>query len=109
MIDKNEDADGNEDADKENWMAYISQEEIKRGDRIARAGSTDRYEVVKTAKLKGVYNMNRGYAVFRLIRELFSNDNYTIVETGTTYGVMQYDHIALDGASVEEGQMISTH
>lgn len=109
MIDKNEDADGNEDADKENWMAYISQEEIKRGDRIARAGSTDRYEVVKTAKLKGVYNINRGYAVFRLIRELFSNDNYTIVETGTTYGVMQYDHIALDGASVEEGQMISTH
>ncbi len=108
-IDKMEDANGNEDANRENWMTYISQEEIKRGDRIARAGSTDRYEIVKTAKLKGVYNINRGYAVFRLIQELFSNDNYTIVSSGTTYGVTQYDHIALDGASVEEGQMISTH
>ena len=90
-------------------MMYLSEEEIKRGDRIARAGSTDRYEITKTAKLKGVYNINRGYAVFRLINELFSNDNYTIVEVGTSYGVMQYDHIALDGSSVEEGQMTSTH
>lgn len=105
-IDKNEDTSGNADENEENWMAYISEEKIKRGDRIARAGSTDRYEVSKTAKLKGVYNINRGYAVFRLIRELFSNDNYTIIEAGTTYGVTQYDHIALDGGSVEEGQMI---
>ncbi len=108
-VDKNEDEDGNEDPNEENWTAYISNEKIKRGDRIARTNSTDRYEVTNTAKLKGVYNINRGYAVFKQIDVLFSNDNYTIVKAGTTYGIMQYDHIALDGNAVEDGQMITTN
>lgn len=108
-VDKNEDEEGKEDTNEENWTAYISNEKIKRGDRIARTNSTDRYEVVNTAKLKGVYNINRGYAVFKQIDILFSNDNYTIVEAGTAYGIMQYDHIALDGSSIEDGQMITTN
>ena len=61
-----------------------------------------------TEKLKGVYNINRGYAVFRQIEPLFSNDNYTIIKSQTTYGITQYDHIALDGDAVEEGQLIMT-
>ena len=32
---------------------------------------------------------------------------YTIVETGTTYGVALYDHIALDGSSIVENQTIT--
>ena len=108
-VDKNTDENGTDDTNEENWTAYISNEKIKRDDRIARINSTDRYEVATTAKLKGVYNINRGYAVFKQIDILFSNDNYTIVEAGTTYGIMQYDHIALDGSAVEDGQMITTN
>ncbi len=108
-LDKNEDESGNENPDKETWMAYISEEKIKRGDRIVRTDSSERYEIRNTAKLRGVYNINRGYAVFRLVNELFSNDNYTIVEAGTTYGITQYDHIALEGDLITEGQMISTN
>ena len=108
-VDKNKDENGNEDTNEENWTAYISNEKIKRGDRIARINSTDRYEIANTAKLKGVYNINRGYAVFKQIDVLFSNDSYTIVEAGTTYGIMQYDHIALDGNAIVDGQMITTN
>ena len=107
-IDKDADENGVENADSETWTAYISDPKIKRGDRVARKDSTDCYEVQNTAKLKGVYNINRGYAVFRQIEPLFSNDNYTIIKSQTTYGITQYDHIALDGDAVEEGQLIMT-
>lgn len=60
-----------------------------------------------TDELTGVYNINKGYAVFKQINILSQNDDYTIVETGTTYGVALYDHIALDGSSVVENQTIT--
>ena len=93
--------------DEKEELSYISQSDIKPGDLIVMPGSTQRYEVEKTAKLKGVYNINKGYAVFRLIDEIYHNDNYTIVDPATKYGIMLYDHIALDGGAVIEGQMIS--
>lgn len=93
--------------DEENEMSYISHENIKKGDQIVKTGSSDRYEISRTARLRGVYNINRGYAVFKQIDEIFSNSSYTIVKAGTEYGITLYDHIALDGGSVTEGQMIT--
>lgn len=93
--------------DEEEKVSYISQDTVKRGDQIVMTGSTERYEVSKTAKLRGVYNINKGYAVFKQIDEIFSNNNYTIVKAGTEYGITVYDHIALEGNSVKEDQMIN--
>ncbi len=93
--------------EEEEKMSYISQEGIRRGDRIVLPNSKDQFEVSRTAKLKGVYNINKGYAVFRQIEEIFSSNHYTIVKAGTEYGIMLYDHIALDGNAVTEGQMIN--
>ncbi len=58
-------------------------------------------------KLIGVYNINKGYAVFKQIKILSENDDYSIVETKTSYGIALYDHIALDGSSVVENQTIT--
>ncbi|MCI8918103.1 MAG: hypothetical protein HFH29_04920 [Eubacterium sp.] len=91
--------------DEEKKVSYISQDNIQRGDQIVMTGSTERFEVKETARLRGVYNINKGYAVFKQIDELFSNNNYTIVRAGTQYGIMLYDHIALEGDAVTEGQM----
>ena len=55
-------------------------------------------------KLTGVYNINKGYAVFKQIDILAQNNKYTIVDTGTSYGVALYDHIALDGSKIKESQ-----
>ena len=59
-----------------------------------------------TAVLKGVYNINKGYAVFKQIDILYQNEEYTVVRTGTSYGIALYDHIALDGSKVKENELV---
>ena len=34
------------------------------------------------------------------------NDEYYIVETGTTNGLNNYDHIVLDGTTVKEDEIV---
>lgn len=52
------------------------------------------------ATLQGVYNINRGYTVFKKIEVLTSNDEYYTVKRGTDYGLSVYDHIVLDASAV---------
>lgn len=87
---------------------YIDDEDVSKGDTIVLSDSSETYTIgTDTDELTGVYNINKGYAVFKQINILSQNDDYTIVETGTTYGVALYDHIALDGSSVVENQTIT--
>ena len=60
-----------------------------------------------TASLQGVYNINKGYAIFKQIDILYQNEEYAIVRTGTTYGIALYDHIALDGSKIHENDLIN--
>ena len=69
--------------------------------------SPDRYQIGRTASLKGVYNINKGYAIFKQIDILYQNEEYAIVRTGTTYGIALYDHIALDGSKIHENDLIN--
>ena len=48
--------------------------------------------------------MNKGYAVFRLADILYKGKDYTILSLNTEYGVSLYDHIALEGDKIKEGQ-----
>lgn len=93
--------------DEEAGLSYISEETIQTGDVIVMNNSTQRYEVAKTADLKGVYNVNKGYAVFRQIEEIYHNDDYTIVKSGTSYGITLYDYIALESSAIKEDEMIN--
>lgn len=88
------------------YIDASGQEEIKAGDYLVKPGSTKRFQVGQTAALDGVYNINRGYAVFRQVSILTSNDEYYIVEKGTRYGLSVYDHIVLDASTVTEGAII---
>lgn len=86
---------------------YIDSEDVSATDRIIKADSSATYTVgTKTAVLKGVYNINKGYAVFKQIDILYQNEEYAIVRTGTTYGIALYDHIALDGTKIQENDLI---
>ena len=86
---------------------YIDEALLKTGDVIQKEGSTDQYMLQKTAKLKGVYNINKGYAVFKQIDILAQNEEYSILKTGTRYGLSLYDHIALKGSEISEGDLIN--
>ena len=87
---------------------YIDSEDISADDVIRRADSSATYKVgSRTASLQGVYNINKGYAVFKQIDILYQNEEYSIVQTGTTYGIALYDHIALDGSKIQENELIN--
>ena len=77
--------------------------EFKNGDYVVKPQSTERFQIGQTASLQGVYNINRGYAVFKQIEILDSNDEYYTVKQGTSYGLSVYDHIVLDASMVQEG------
>lgn len=86
---------------------YIDEEDITPGTVIQKPDSNETYTIGENASLKGVYNINKGYAVFKQINILYQNEEYSIVETGTNYGIALYDHIALDGTTVNENDLIN--
>ena len=63
--------------------------------------------LTKKSTLQGVYNVNKGYAVFKQIDILYQNEEYTIVKAGTDFGISIYDHIALEGDAVSEDDLIN--
>lgn len=79
---------------------------FKNGDYIVKKDSSERYQIGATAPLEGVYNINKGYAVFKRIEKLSGNGEYFTVAKGTEYGLSVYDHIVLDASLVTEGMII---
>ncbi len=86
---------------------YLDSEDVSKGDVLVIPDSSNTYTVGKDiGELTGVYNINKGYAVFKQISIISQNDDYAIVEAKTSYGLSLYDHIALDGSSIKENQTI---
>ena len=86
---------------------YIDDEYVSAGDVIVQNDSASTYTIGDdVGSLTGVYNINKGYAVFKQINILSQNDNYAIVDPKTDYGIALYDHIALDGSKVKENQLV---
>lgn len=85
---------------------YIDNEQVSENDVVLMSDSSSTY-VIGTDKgsLIGVYNINKGYAIFKQINIIYENESYAIVETKTAYGISLYDHIALDASKVKENQL----
>lgn len=99
----------------EDDYCYIEQDESSRvsnGTTVVTEDQSSSYIVGPTGTLTGVYNINKGYTVFRRIEppsgqdELLSSNGYTVVAKNTPYGLSTYDHIVLDVSSVEDGQLV---
>ena len=86
---------------------YISKSLFDKGTILQKPDSTETMVLSETAKLKGVYNINKGYAVFKRIEILYQNEEYAIIKTGTSYGLSLYDHIALEGDAINENELIN--
>lgn len=92
--------------DEENGLIYLDPRAFEEGTTLIKPNSTDTCRLSKTKSLQGVYNINKGYAVFKQIRILCESDEYYIVEEGNNYGLTNYDHIALDGDTVKEDDIV---
>lgn len=92
--------------DEEAGVYYVEKNVFEEGDVLVQPNSTNRYTISSTASLEGVYCINKGYAVFRKISIISQNEEYCIVEEGTTFGIAQYDYIVRDGSQVKEEEIL---
>lgn len=85
---------------------YIDESIFNVGDKLIKPESEETYTVSKQDTLIGVYNINKGYADFKEITILNSNDEYSIVKSNSEYGLNVYDHIVLKGDTVSDSDFI---
>ena len=62
--------------------------------------------LAQMSTLEGVYQVNRGYAVFRRVERVEENGDYVVVAKGTSKGISVYDHIALNAGNVIDSSII---
>lgn len=82
------------------------QVKIPMGTYLVEPESQERCQVGMSHTLQGVYNINKGYTQFRQIDILYQNEEFSLVEEGTSYGLMVYDRIVLNGEAVDEDEVI---
>ncbi len=83
------------------------EDSIRAGDYLVRPDSQERFQVGITASLQGVYNINKGYTVFRQIEVLAQSDEFYTIRKNMSYGLSVYDHIVLNASMIEaEGTLI---
>ncbi|MDO5101029.1 MAG: HlyD family efflux transporter periplasmic adaptor subunit [Eubacteriales bacterium] len=85
---------------------YIAMDDLTTGDVIIKPNSQEQYTVGATRFLDGVYDISVGYAIFKQVKILDKNDEYSIVDAATSYGLKQYDLIALSAASIGENDYV---
>lgn len=85
---------------------YLDENTLSAGDVIDKPDSTDTFTLSAQDGLTGVYNINKGYADFRQITILYQNEEYSIVQSNTTYGLSEYDHIVLDASAVTPNTLV---
>ncbi|MCI6467197.1 MAG: hypothetical protein MSA90_17240 [Faecalicatena sp.] len=90
----------------EDGKVYLRAEDLEKGSVLVRTDSSETCQLSDTKVCKGVYNINKGYAVFKMVNILCESDEYYIVKEGDTYGLYNYDHIVQDGNSVDEEEVV---
>ena len=92
--------------DEKKQLAYLDPDVFGKNTILRKEDSSDTYTLGETKSLKGVYNINKGYAEFKRIKILCESDEYYIIDADSSYGLSNYDHIALNGADVHEDDVV---
>lgn len=85
---------------------YLDPSIFEEGDSLIKPESNDTFSLTDKEDLAGVYNINKGYAVFKQIDILCESDEYYIIKEGSNYGLSNYDHIALNGSAIRENDVV---
>lgn len=85
---------------------YVEKSTFSDGDILVKPDSADSYQIHATDSLEGVFSLNQGYPVFRMISILDQNEEFAIVESGTSYGLSQYDYIVQDASQIKDADLI---
>lgn len=87
-------------------LAYIDLTELKKNDVLIKPDSNMTHIIGETKKLSGVYQINKGYAVFKQIDILCESKDFYIVQAKNEFGLSNYDHIALYSKKIKENDIV---
>lgn len=87
-------------------MVYLDPNAFGKDDVLVKPDSSETFLLKETRALKGVFSINKGYAVFKQIKILCESDEYYIIEEGNSFGLSNYDHIALDSKNIKENDVV---
>lgn len=91
---------------EEDEYVYLDPNVFDNDDVLIKPESMEIYELKETRSLKGVYCINKGYAMFKQIKILCESHEYYIIEEGNSFGLSNYDHIALDSSNIKENDVV---
>ena len=108
------DADGNKITEflsvtvyyEEDELIYLDPNVFNKNDVLLKPDSAETFALKEKRSLDGVFCINKGYAVFKQIHILCESDEYYIIEEGNSFGLSNYDHIALDSSSIKENDVV---
>ena len=92
--------------DRETNEMYVDPGQFKEGTTLIKPDSAETLLLAEKHPLQGVYNINKGYSVFRHVNILTENEEYYIVSSGSDYSLSNYDRIALDASQVKENEIV---
>lgn len=91
---------------EEDEVIYLDPYVFKKNDVLLKPDSAETFTLQEKRSLDGVFCINKGYAVFKQIHILCESDEYYIIEEGNSFGLSNYDHIALDSSSIKENDVV---
>lgn len=94
--------------DSENGTYLIDPGLFHPGDYVMAPGTTRKMQLTgdTVRVIQGVYNINKGYAVFRQVNIIDENEEFCIVDPGNIYSLSAHDRIVLDASRVREDDII---
>ena len=94
---------------QEDGGCLVSRNLFKNGDYVQMADTTKKHQITSDdlVTIQGVYNINKGYAVFREVNIRDNNEEFCIAEPYNPYGLAAHDFIALNASSVKADDLIN--
>ena len=93
--------------DEKEGLVYFDTNDFAEDSILLKPNSTSETLLIREKReLEGVYNINKGYAVFRQIQVISESEEYYIVKEGNRYSISNFDHIALDGSTIKENDLV---
>ena len=93
---------------KEDGYYLVNTDLFKEGDYVQMVDTSKKFQIQasNTETIQGVYNINKGYAVFREVTINDANEEFCIVEPNNIYGLAAHDHIVLDADTVDTDDIV---
>lgn len=81
---------------------------LRDGDYIQMVNTTKKIQIreADTVTIQGVYNINKGYAVFREVTVIDENEEFCIVEADNIYSLAPHDRIVLDASQADTDEIV---